>query len=255
MIEIFNGRAYSLLDIHIRAGGDGRTVEAYAAVWDSPTQISDQHGDYMEQVSSSAFNRTIANRGDRPWPVLFNHGLTLHGTPSERGTMPIGVSVEPPRVDARGLVTVSRYNPGDLADEALEAIKSGAITAQSFSGRFVQSDKKTPRGGFRAASDGTLTLVTRTEIAMREYGPAVFAAYPEAMITGVRAALRELLTDEQAAHLLALATPLDGDPAGRAGTEAESSPAAEAPPAGHADRLATFRHLRALAREKGGPLS
>jgi HK97 family phage prohead protease len=251
----YTWRAYSLLDIHIRSGGDGRTVEAYAAVWDSPTQISDAHGDYLEQISPTAFNRTIANRGDRPWPVLFNHGLTLHGTPSERGTMPIGVSVEPPRADARGLVTVSRYNPGGLADEALAAIQSGAITAQSFSGRFLQSDKKTPRGGFRAASDGTLTLVTRQEIAMREYGPAVFAAYPEAAITGVRAALAAMLTDEQAAHLLALATPL-GDPDERAGTEPDGPPAAEAPPAdGHAARLAQIRHLRLAARQKGGPLA
>jgi HK97 family phage prohead protease len=251
----YTWRAYSLLDIHIRSGGDGRTVEAYAAVWDSPTQISDQHGDYLEQIAPTAFNRTIANRGDKPWPVLFNHGLTLHGTPSERGTMPIGVSVEPPRADARGLVTVSRYTPGELADEALEAIRSGAITAQSFSGRFVQSDKKTPRGGFRAASDGTLPLVTRTEIAMREYGPAVFAAYPEAMITGVRAALRELLTDEQAAQILALATPLDADPDERVGTEANASPAAEAPLDEHAARLARIRHLRAQARKEGGPLT
>jgi phage head maturation protease len=124
MSDLFDGRAYSLLDIHIRSGGDGRTVEAYAAVWDSPTQISDAHGDYMEEIDRRAFARTIAHRGDKPWPVLFNHGLTLHGTPSERGTMPIGVSVEPPRADARGLVTVSRYTPGDLADEALEAIRS-----------------------------------------------------------------------------------------------------------------------------------
>jgi phage head maturation protease len=248
-------RSYSLLDIAIRSGGDGRTVEAYAAVWDTPTTIVDQAGEYEEVIDSSAFKRTIEHRGDKPWPVLFNHGLTLHGTPSERGTMPIGASVEPPRVDARGLVTVSRYHPGDLADEALEAIRSGAITAQSFSGRFVQSDKKAPRGGFRAAADGSLTRVRRLEIAMREYGPAVWAAYPSAMITGVRAALRELLTDEQAAHLLALATPLDGDPAERAGTDSDESPAAEAPPVGHADRLASFRHSRRIARQKGGPLA
>lgn len=254
MSDLFDGRAYSLLDIHIRSGGDGRTVEAYAAVWDSPTQISDQHGTYIEEIDSGAFKRTIDHRGDKPWPVIFNHGLTLHGTPSERGTMPIGVSVERPRADARGLVTVSRYHPGELADEALEAIRSGAITAQSFSGRFIQSDRKTPRGGFRAAADGTLTTVRRTEIELREYGPAVFAAYSSAMITGVRAALRELLTDEQAAHLLALATPL-GDPDERAGTDAQPSPAAEAPPNGHAARLAQIRHLRAQARKEGGPLA
>jgi hypothetical protein len=75
------------------------------------------------------------------------------------------------------------------------------------------------------------------------------------MISGVRAALREMLTDEQAAHLLALATPLDGVPDERAGTDPNGSPAAEAPPDGHAARLARIRHLRAQARKEGGPLA
>ncbi len=242
-------RSYALLDISIRSGGDGRTVEAYAAVWDTPVRVVDLDGEYLEQIDRAAFNRTIEHRGDRPWPVLFNHGMTLHGTPSEVDTMPIGASVERPRADARGLVTVSRYHPGERADQALEAIRSGAITAQSFSGRFVRSDKNTPRRGWRAAVDGSLELVTRTEIAMREYGPAVFAAYPDAVITGVRA----LLGDEQLAYLASLATPLDAGPA-RADTPGDPGPVAEDPPPGRSGRH-RYQSLRRKAREEGGPLS
>ena len=177
-------RTYTLDGIAIRAGGDGRTVEAYAAVFDTPTDIFDRYGEYSEVISPGAFERTISQRGTR-FGVFYNHGLTLHGTPSERGSMPIGTPEEV-RADGRGLFTVTRYNATPLADEALEAIKTGAITGQSFAGRFVKSDKATPRGGFRPAEDGTLTTVTRTEIALVEYGPTPMPAYEDAAIVVVR---------------------------------------------------------------------
>ena len=184
-------RTFPLEDIRIDPGGDGRTVTAYAAVFDTPTQISDFEGDYIERIHPAAFNKAIrdaAPQGKRTtWltRVLFNHGMTTYGTPSDRGSMPIGTPQEI-RADGRGLLTVTRYNNTPLADEALDAIKSGSITAQSFQGRFVRSDKKGP---FRADQDGNLTVVTRKEVTLKEYGPAVFAAYPDAEIVGVRATL------------------------------------------------------------------
>jgi HK97 family phage prohead protease len=178
-------RAFPLEDISIRSGGDGRTVEAYAAVFGVEAPISDADGLYKEQIAPGSFDRTLQHRGTN-FGVLFNHGLTIWGTPSDRGSMPIGTPLEV-RADMRGLFTVTRYNKTPLADETLEAINSGAIRSQSFRGRFLRSDKNKPRGGFRAASDGSLTVVTRQEIALKEYGPAVFAAYEDAAITGVRA--------------------------------------------------------------------
>ena len=183
-------RSFPLLDLAIRSGGDGRTVEAYAAVFDTPVHVVDAHGEYREQITRTAFNKTIADRGTKPWPVLFNHGLTVHGTPSAMDSMPIGASIEPPRADSRGVVTVSRYHVGERADQVLEAIRSGAVSAQSFSGSFKTSTPRKPAGGYRPNRAGELTLVTRTEIAMEEYGPAVFAAYPDAVITSVRVALQ-----------------------------------------------------------------
>ena len=236
-------RSFPLLDISVRSGGDGRTVEAYAAVWDTPTPISDFEGQYEEQISRTSFDRTLAHRGDKPWPVIFNHGMTLHGTPSPLDSMPIGATVERPRSDGQGLLTVSRYHSGERADQALEAIKSGAISAQSFSGRFIASDQKKPRGGYRAAADGSLTRVTRTEIAMREFGPAVFAAYPSAAITGVRAQFADL-SDEQLTTLLALATPLD--PAERTDTSGDLEIVAdESALGGHSSRQSSPAQRRA----------
>jgi len=178
-------RAFPLDDIQIRAGGDGRTVEAYCAVFDTPTEIRDQQGHYREQLDRTSFNKTIADRGTR-FGVFFNHALTLRGTPSELGSVPLGSPVEAPRPDGRGLVTVSRYNRSALADSVLESIRNGDITGQSFSGRFVRSAPALPRGGYRAAGDGTLPLVVRSEIAMTEYGPTPIPAYDVPMVVGVR---------------------------------------------------------------------
>jgi HK97 family phage prohead protease len=213
-------RAWNLDDIRIRSGGDGRTVEAYAAVFDSPTEVHDQDGHYNEVINRTAFNKTIADRGTR-FGVLFNHGMTVWGTPAERYSLPIGTPVEV-RADTRGLLTVTRYNKTPQADEVLEAINSGGITAYSFSGNFLRSDPlRTPRGGYRPAGSGSLRTVTRHEVAMREYGPATFAAYPDAAIVGVRAQqmLGQLLSApaEQAVNLLEQYRGLT-TPAGEPGT-------------------------------------
>ncbi|MEW2300272.1 phage major capsid protein [Streptomyces sp. NPDC006655] len=177
-------RVFALDDIQIRAGGDGRTVTAYAAVFDSPAHIVDQDGEYDEQIGRSAFDKTIQERAGKIG-VFYNHARTLHGTPSERGSVPIGTPLEV-RADGRGLLTVTRYNKTALADDVLESIRNGDITGQSFTGRFIKSD---PRGPYLPnRSTGQRTLVTRQEIALIEYGPTPIPAYADAAIVGVRAA-------------------------------------------------------------------
>ncbi|MFD5251326.1 HK97 family phage prohead protease [Streptomyces bobili] len=248
-------RAFPLEDIHVRAGGDGRTVEAYAAVFDTPTVIRDQDGNYTEVIDRRAFERTLnqlAPAGSRStWRVgvLYNHGRTLFGTPSERGAMPIGAPVEI-KADSRGLLTVTRYNKTELADEVLENIREGSITAQSFSGGFLRSDPgRPPRGGWRPDASGKLRTVRRQEIALREYGPTPFPAYVDAAVIGVRAEqvmplLSELSPDEREklADMLRTGTPLDppaqGTPAAPpAAGDPDPGPAAEDPPSpGHSAR-------------------
>ena len=71
-------RSFALEDISIRAGGDGRTVDAYAAVFDTPSPIRDQDGEYEEIIDPAAFNRAIDHhsRSSHKIPVMFNHGMT-----------------------------------------------------------------------------------------------------------------------------------------------------------------------------------
>jgi len=179
-------RAVALDDIRIRSGGTGRTVEAYAAIFNEPAEIMDADGHYYEVNDPAAFNRSIQHHGGR-FPVIYNHGMTVAGTPSDRGSVPIGVSVEV-RADKRGVLTVAEYGNSDLADEVLEAIRMGAVKAQSYGGRFLRSDPgRRPAGGFRPGPGGKLRTVRRMEVAMREFGPTPFPAFAGAAITGVRA--------------------------------------------------------------------
>ena len=213
-------RTVALDDIKVRSGGDGRTVEAYAAVFDVEVPISDQEGRYLERIAAPAFTKTLADNGTR-FGVFYNHGTTILGTASDRASVPLGTPVEV-RADGKGLLTVTRYNRTPLADDILESIRNGDIRGQSFSGRVVRSTPaKPPRGGYRPAADGSLTSVTRTEIALREYGPTPFPAYSDAAIVGVRSVadlLRlpldelEAITDEERARLrAALGLTTDGE--------------------------------------------
>jgi phage head maturation protease len=208
-------RSYLFEDAKVTPG-DGRTVEAFTAVFGVETEVRDQHGHYRELNERSAFNKTIADNGTR-FGVFYNHARTVHGTPSDLFSLPLGVPVSPPRVETlsvdgrsvTGLLTVTRYNKTDLGEQVLEGIRSGSIPGYSYSGRFVRSDPgKAPRGGWRANTDGTLQLVRRSEIAMREYGPTPLPVYEDATVVGVRSLADRLgtLNESDRAALVELLT-------------------------------------------------
>lgn len=171
-------RAFPLEDISVRADGDGRIVDAYAAVFDRPVAVSDWEGEYDETIDPKAFDATIAKRGLR-FAVLFNHGTDIYGSPSDRFSLPLGRPLEV-RADRKGLFTSTRYAATPLADEVLELINAGAITSQSFGGTWVRSDWTETKG------TKARRTVRRVEIAMRDYGPATFAVYEAAAIIGTR---------------------------------------------------------------------
>jgi HK97 family phage prohead protease len=187
-------RTYELEDIHIVRGaqGDstGRLVEAYATAFNAPAEIQDFEGHYIEEIDPSAFNKVLSDlsrsrAGFGKVKVMYNHGMTIHGTPSERGSMPIATPVEI-RPEARGLLTLARYSDTPFADEVLENIRNGSITAQSFTGRIVRSDPQLRRGDRHRPRGDQLTRVRRIELGLKEFGPTPFEAYSGAEIVGVR---------------------------------------------------------------------
>lgn len=171
-------RSFALDDLVVRSDGDGRTVEAYAAVFGAPTEIRDHYGHYFEVIDRSAFDVTI-RRGTKVG-VLFNHGLDIYGNPSDRFSMPIGIP-EAITTDGRGLRTVTRIARTELGDEVLELMRDGAIDGFSFSGKPLRSQKLAPSKG------DDLPTVVRQELALKEYGPAVFRAYVGAKVLALRA--------------------------------------------------------------------
>jgi len=189
-------RDYPLEDLHIvrsADGGDGRTMEAFAAVFNTETEIHDGQGHYLEVIEPHAFNKRLADvkrarAGLGAVKVMFNHGMGMNGAPEPRYGMPVAtpVSIE---ATPRGLLTRSRFNATPLAEEVLELVKSGAVTSMSFTGKIVRSSPELSRHGrYRPDAGGQLTTVRRHELGLREFGPVLFAAYDDAEINGVRMA-------------------------------------------------------------------
>jgi phage head maturation protease len=192
--ELF--RDYPLEDYQIVRTGDGdssgRVVEAYMTVFGEPTVIHDHQGDYEEDIDRAAFNKRIADlerskNGFGAAKVFYNHGMTIHGSPSDRYSMPVAVC-EGIRVESRGPVTRSRYLDTPLGNEVLEMWRSGAITAQSFTGAIIRSSPELRRGQKYQprTPGGPLPRVQRLELGLKEYGPTPFPAYQGAELVGVR---------------------------------------------------------------------
>jgi HK97 family phage prohead protease len=188
-------RPWPLEDIRIvsRADGDGsgRLVEAYATVFDTPVEIRDHQGHYQEIIDRGAFDRTLERirrgRGGIAGAirVLYNHGKTMEGMPAPEFQRPIGkpVDIHP---DGRGLVTRTEYARTPLAEEILDDIREGRITAQSFEGPDLRSDPALRGPGDRyRKKGGVLPAVRRMSLGLLNYGPALFAANPHAEFLGI----------------------------------------------------------------------
>ena len=193
-------RMYPLENIEIlrteSPGADGRPgviVEAYAAVFDQAAEIQDHEGHYIEEIDRTAFDTAIqfAARNTGGFAgnikVLYNHGLTVQGTPAPEFQLPIGVPVDI-KPESRGLLTRTRYDVDDpFSQRVLAKIREGSITAQSFVGRIIRSDPSLRRGDrHRPDSAGGLRTVRRMKLGLREYGPVLWPAYSGAEILGVR---------------------------------------------------------------------
>lgn len=150
-----------------RVDRKGREVTAYAAFFAQLAEIRDKHGHYWEEINRSAFNRTVSHGYDRV-KVHYNHGYDLTGRPNGLLAVPIATPSDV-RPDGRGLLTVSRYNDGDVADAVLAAWEGGQIRGQSFSGRVHKTRDRGQRGD--------LKHIERMELSLREYGPTHSPAY------------------------------------------------------------------------------
>jgi HK97 family phage prohead protease len=171
-------------------GGDGRTLEGYAATFDTPTRIDSWEGMFDEQIARGAFKRTLNAR----MPVLqFDHGHD-----ARTGSVPIG-AIEDLREDATGLYVRARLFDNAVVDPIRQAIEGGAIDGMSFRFR-VTNDQWMKR-------DGEVDMRTIREVELFELGPVVFPAY-ESTTVGVRSLLAQLESGDRAALIRELAAEL-----------------------------------------------
>lgn len=139
--------------------GDGLTFSGYAAVFDAPTTIRDQLGEFTESIAPGAFVDSLRERT----PVL----MFDHGKHPLIGQMPLG-RITAAREDDHGLYVEARLTDNWLVQPVRDAVRDGAVSGMSF--RF-----QVPAGGDTWNREQTDRRVTRASVS--ELGPVVFPAY------------------------------------------------------------------------------
>ena len=234
-------RTFEHDDIEIKRDRSGRTVTAYAADFGQEAEIRDEHGHYWEGINRAAFNRTLSHGINRV-RVFYNHGYDLTGRPNGLLAVPFATPVEI-KPDGRGLLTISRYNDGELADAVLAAWEGGQITGQSFRGRVYQSRERGKRGA--------VPRIERMELGLKEYGPTHSPAYQGAGLVAIRSQedlaelIRSMISD-------ITGTPLLAAPVEQAITPAGPDGAGDSSEDGHSNRTRARRNLMLLRAHELG---
>jgi len=175
-------------DFEFESRSDGRTLEGYAAVFNSPTTIRDVGGDFEETILPGAFKRSLAQR----MPIL----QWDHGKDPRVGTAPIG-SISDLSEDSRGLHVRARLFDHPDIERVRLAIESQAVRGMSF------------RFGVPAGGDDWPTRDQRhvRDADVHELGPVAFPAYDTTSVT-VRSLLAQLDPDEHRSLIRELAAEL-----------------------------------------------
>lgn len=150
------------------------TLAGYFVRFNEWTEINNSfEGHFRERIAPGAFTKTLAERG-KDVQVLFNHGLD-----PQVGSKPLGVPTVL-REDEHGVYAEVPLDDTSYNRDIAASLRSGALRGQSFRFRSIR-EQLVERG------DSGLPEVTRTELALQEFGPVTFPAY-----SGTSAALRSL---------------------------------------------------------------
>jgi HK97 family phage prohead protease len=159
--------------------GVGRTMHGHFAVFNEWTEINSAwEGRFLERIAPTAFDRTIAERGDKV-RVLYDHGAD----PSV-GNKPLGVPAVL-RADDTGAAYEVKLFEADYVRELVPALEAGQLGA-SFRFRVVKEEwNERPQ----RSDDNPERMPERTitDLDLFEFGPVTFPAYDQAT-AGVRSA-------------------------------------------------------------------
>lgn len=188
--------------VEFHASGDtqasnGRTMEGYAAVFDTPTEINNWEGHFHETLSRGAFKKTLTERK----PVLqFDHGQD-----ARTGSVPIGKFTDL-REDDKGLFCQAELFDNPVVEPIRQAIEGGAVSGMSFRFKVNREEWRDNKGNlvkpeelgrllYQPGNRGPLHRNVK-EVQLFEAGPVVFPAYPQTSV-GVRS-----LTEDEIASLV-----------------------------------------------------
>ncbi len=171
------------------AGRDGRTLEGYAAVFNTRTRIAATGGDFDETILPGAFARSLKTRT----PVL----QFEHGRDPRVGAVPIG-AIEALSEDSRGLHVKATLYDNPVVEPVRQAIMGNSIKGMSF--RFGVPDG----GDTWTRERAGLELREIRDADVHELGPVVFPAYDTTTVS-VRSLLAGLDPEERAALIRELA--------------------------------------------------
>lgn len=214
-------RVAPLLDMEVKQTANGRELTAYVAAFDVISEVVDWDGHYEESIDRTAFNRSLSQHPDYAgYQSLVNHGQDIYGMPSDRFALPYSKILEV-TPDSYGLLTRVQIHNSVLGDEMVEQYETGTIIGMSFSAVAVRSEPDPDSDGpFGPDGKGGLVHVVRKELALREFGPAVFPVYQEAEVVSLRAGTLDMAPYEDGRRTLVLSE------AQRAATLEEAPPTA-----------------------------
>jgi HK97 family phage prohead protease len=150
--------------VTVRAEGDEKRMEGYAAVFGVETVIGDF---FREVIEPGAFANAIKNTDVRG---LFNHDPNFVLGRTSAGTMEL-------KEDKDGLRYVITPPDTAVGRDTMTLIERGDVTGSSF-GFTVKTDEWT-----RASKPGELPLRTIKEVEwLRDVGPVTFPAYEETSV-------------------------------------------------------------------------
>ena len=155
-------RTVEFSDLETRADADGHHITGLVA----PFMSSFDTGSYIETFTSSTFDKSISERGDRI-PLLEQHNNNSH---------PIGMSVEWNK-SAEGLIADFKLAPTPRGEEARALAAEGMVTGLSVG--FVPIRNRTTSSGGR-------THISRLEARLDHVGLVTQAAFSEAKVLSVR---------------------------------------------------------------------
>jgi HK97 family phage prohead protease len=249
------------------ASGDGLTLDGYAAVFDSPTEIDSWEGTFSEQIAFGAFRKSLQERTPK---LQFDHGA--HPL---IGSLPIGRWESIKEERSTGLHTIGRLHDNWLVEPVRDAIAEGSVDGMSF--RFsVVRDEWRDKDGVVLKPDELDSLLwngagkrgplmrTLKEVKITEAGPVVWPAYADTSV-GVRSRVtidlarlgdpRERKTLARAVFLADAAQrdstgptettdapPVEGHPSSDTVESPDTPPAAPDGPDGHLSAPSRSRH-------------